>query len=421
MRGENPFVVGRAVPLDRFVGRRRQLITAFNQIRNCSNLALWGGQGLGKSSFLALLNSPQVWEQYGSDIERPITILVRCLAIEPFTPAGFWQQVSTQLAARLDELPELRTKVAALLNRRPPSKEIVRQIIAQLGRENKCLVLLIDDYDVALRSNPQYSNADIDAFVSECRTLAYSDDERQYLSAIVTSSRRLNEIGPRLSPNRSPWYNHYLFQPLYPFTDEEVDLLLSGVPMTSQWKAGIRAIADGNPALLQNAGYLLYDYFQDRRMPDPGIFAREFQTATQQFFQASWERSTESEQTLLMLLAIANLEGRLESKRYDISGINALFSQHAIELNGLVERGVIKHVGLVEEANYVFASSIMEWWVVNQIKNSNETELQQRRKGFLNLMSHKQADRFSTAIRWVWQHRESVPPSVWERVGRWFQ
>lgn len=109
---------------------------------------------------------------------------------------------------------------------------------------------------------------------------------------IVASLRGLNDLGPRLTPNKSPWYNHYLFQPLKPFTNEEIEVLLGGIPMTPTLKEAIRDIAGGNPALLQNAGLILYS---QQQIPDPETFTREFVARTEQFFQQTWELCNEVE------------------------------------------------------------------------------------------------------------------------------
>ncbi|WP_424103537.1 hypothetical protein [Moorena producens] len=57
----NPFIVGKPVPPERFVGRTALIETAFDQISHRSNLSVWGGPGIGKSSFLELLTWPEIW------------------------------------------------------------------------------------------------------------------------------------------------------------------------------------------------------------------------------------------------------------------------------------------------------------------------------------------------------------------------
>ncbi|NEQ69519.1 MAG: ATP-binding protein, partial [Symploca sp. SIO2D2] len=274
----------------------------------------------------------------------------------------------------------------------------------------------VDDYDAALRTNDNYNKADIEAFLYGCRNLANSEQESKYLSMIVASSRRLTELGPPLTPGQSPWYNHYLFLRLKPFTDREFDALLAGMLITPALRDKIREIADGNPTLLQNAAYLLYQELRGNRIPDPLTFAREFQNATEHFFQATWELCNELEQTLLMLIALCSLEGRLANKRYSLKGIENIFSQKELEMNALENRGIIKREEEAGKITYSFASSLMGWWVVKKIQNSTETELQQRQRGFPNLMGKKQAENLRNVISWIWKHKDKVP-TILEWLG----
>ncbi len=110
-----------------------------------------------------------------------------------------------------------------------------------------------------------------------------------------------------------------------------------------------------------------------------------------------------------MLVALRNLEGRLPHQRYALSGIENIFSQQEIEMNALETRGILKQTAPTGQATYTFASSLMEWWVVKKIQNSNETELHERQKIFLNLMSHKQAEKVTAFFRWIWDHKAELP------------
>ncbi len=76
---------------------------------------------------------------------------------------------------------------------------------------------MLDDYDAALYPSDNYIEDDMVSFLSDFRSLAYSR-ERNF-SVIVTSKKPLNELNPRLNPNSSPWYNHYLFQQLRLFNE----------------------------------------------------------------------------------------------------------------------------------------------------------------------------------------------------------
>ncbi|MEH1769655.1 MAG: hypothetical protein V7L27_32730 [Nostoc sp.] len=62
---QNPFVVGTPIVPERFVGRKSLIAAAFDKINNRSHLAVWGGLGTGKTSFLMKLASPDTWKHYG--------------------------------------------------------------------------------------------------------------------------------------------------------------------------------------------------------------------------------------------------------------------------------------------------------------------------------------------------------------------
>lgn len=406
---QNPYVVGKPVSPAYFIGRTSELETAFDQMLSRSNLAVWGGPGMGKSSFLEMLAAPRAWKFRGHDRTQAVIVSLSCLSLTPFSADRFWREIFLLLQEEVASDPDIHTEVTEAIEQGNTHKECLRSILRLLGKKDKFLVLLIDDYDAALRPQEGYTEQDIAVFLSDCRNLASHSKERQYLSVVVTSLRRLNEMGPKLQPDGSPWYNHYLFQPLKSFTETEAAALLGGLPMTRDLRDGIRDIADGNPALLQTAGYLLFRELRADRVPDTDAFAKEFQRATEHYFEDIWNLSNEVEQTLLMLLALKHLRGRLLDKRYDLGDVNIVFSQKERELIDLEERGVVLYHTQEGKKHYRFASSLMEWWVVKEIENSDEESLQARQRVFLNLMSHRQAETVTKAIRWVWQHKEEVP------------
>ena len=414
---QNPFIVGKPVPPDYFAGRTSEIETAFDQIISRSNLAIWGGPGIGKSSFLELLASPKAWQLRGHDPSSAVIVLLSCLSITPFSAVNFWREIMLLTKDALEKELDLQAEVSKFLDQGNTTKDGLRSMLRYLGKQNKFLVLLVDDYDAALRPQAGYADSDIAVFLSDCRNIASHARERQFLSMVVTSLRRLNELGPKLKPDGSPWYNHYLFQPLKPFDETEVAALLGCMPMTPALRDGIREIADGNPALLQNAGHLLYRELRTGHVPNAEAFAKDFQRTTVHYFEDMWNLASEVEQTLMMLIALCGLKGRLLKKHYDLGDIDLVFSQRERELTDLEERGVVISRMQDSQKSYDFASSMMEWWVIKEIENSTEETLRDRQKGFLNLMSHKQAENVTKAIRWLWQHREEVPSTL-EWLGK---
>jgi AAA ATPase domain len=403
----NPFTVGRPVDPDRFMGRANEVATALDQIISRGHLALWGGPGVGKTSLLNLLGQPHQWQVRGYDPIGAIFVQFSCLSITPFRANNFWREILQQLHDQVK--PAIQAAIAPMLASAQPSKDDLRSILRLLGKNKQYLVLLIDDYDAALQVSDGYSEADMTHLVSDCRNLCSHAIERAFCSMVITSLRRLNELGPKLQPGSSPWYNHYLFLPLKPFSESDVMALMAGLPITPALKEGIREMCDGHPALLQNAGHLLYRELRSGNVPDPIKFAKDFQTTTSHLFEAQWQLANEIEQTLMMLIALMNLQGHLQKKVYDMGDLPVVFSQKERELLNLVDQGVLVSRGRSGEMAYAFASSMLEWWVVEELENNNETWLTERQRVFLNLMSHRQAQTVTNAIRWLWDNKNELP------------
>ncbi|MEH2364556.1 AAA-like domain-containing protein [Nostoc sp.] len=409
---QNPFVVGTPIAPERFVGRNSLIATAFDLIHSRSHLAVWGGLGTGKTSFLAKLASPETWIEQGLDPSIAVIVRFSCEEIEPFTPSGFWIKVLSLLKGSLHAEPELQDQINTVLAESRASRDSLRQFLGELGQRKKFLVLLVDDYDRTLVENQEYSEENMQRFLSECRNLAiYSVEAKRNLSIIVTSKKRLNDLSPPLNINQSPWYNHYLFRQIKPFDNTEIEQLLQpfNKPITAELRQAIGEIAGGHPSLLQIASFLLYQNLRNDSPPQIEEFVREFESSTKQFFDNTWQRCDDKERNLLMLMALAKLRGRLhERRRYDLKDVDLIFTQSERNLTNLEEQGVIKRVSNNVNIPYLFTSSLMEEWVIQEIWNSDEDSLRNRQREFLNLMSHQQTENMRNAIVWVGNHKSDV-------------
>jgi len=418
---QNPFFAAGPVPPEYFVGRASEVRTAFDQISKCAHIAIYGSPGMGKSSLLRYLSSPKVWQEQGRDPSRALIVYLNCTGINPFTPCAFWREVLSLLKDEAEGDANLPSDIDAVLQEEALEIANLRQILRKVGKQDKFLVLLLDDFDTALLPNEDYTEVEMLTFLSEFRDLAVHRKEGRCLSTIVTTFRRLTELGPQLPPSGSPWYNHYLFQPLKSFPEGEVaSLFFRGeskyaIPLSSiTQRPGILALTGGHPALLQNAGYLLYETYQSGERLDIEAFTTKFQSRTEQFFGDTWRFSTDIEQVLLMLIALSRLEGRLNKRQYALSNIDLIFSQRSRELIDLEERGVIEHMVKEGKKVYAFTSSMMEWWVILEIENTNEEELHKREKVFLKLMSRNQVEQVKNVFRQVWEYREALQSvAIW--------
>lgn len=418
LNSPNPFFPGDSVPSEKFIGRNSIIQTAFDQIYNRGHLAVWGGLGTGKTSLLAKLAAVQTWEQNRQDISLAVIVRFSCEEISPFTASGFWTKLLSLVKDNLYTEPELQEQANTLIAEGRASQDSLRQILRELDSKGKYLVLLIDDYDFALWSNQQYSEENMQQFLGEFRSLAVYTGQRRNLSVIVTSQKRLNDIRPSTNPNHSPWYNHYLFRQLKPFDNNEVGQLLQlfNRAITPQLREAVEQIAGGHPKLLQTACFLLYQELRnENQRPIEDLvnnFIRDFESTTNPFFDSLWRRCDQREQYLLMLMVLLKLRGRLnQDRQYDLKNIESIFSQYDKILRNLEEQCVIKHSANNSDNSFIFISSIMEKWVIQEIWHSDDESLQERQKAFFNLMSHQQIENVNGAIVWVKRNKQSITSS----------
>jgi hypothetical protein len=404
----NPFFPGKPVPTESFIGRKSEINFAFDQIYNRSHFAIWGGPGMGKSSFLRKLANKQIWTEYGLDPSQGIPVILNCQSqnLIPFTPGGFWRESVSLLHDKLDSEPELQVEIKPLLEQ-TVTGDSLRQALRILSRKNKFLLLLVDDFDAALVTNNQYTENEMETFLAQCRSLAVHAEESEHFSMIVASLQRLNELGPKLNPNASPWYNHYLFQPLKLFTTEElVELLTIIRPPTLRHE--IINITGGHPTLVQTAGFFLYRELQNGNNANINSFAGNFERDTQQIFQTIWHRCNPKEQVLLMLIALLDMGGHIGELNFKLKGIGRIFTQDERSLIRLEEQGVITSSPRDNEKFYSFTSPLMKKWVIQEILQTPEQSIRDREKEFMNLMSHGQVNKVKEVVTWLGKHPEQV-------------
>ncbi|KHG41219.1 MAG: ATP-binding protein [Aphanizomenon flos-aquae KM1D3_PB] len=402
----NPFFPGKPVPPESFIGRTSEINYAFDQIHNRSHFAIWGGPGMGKSSFLQKLASEETWQEYGLDPSQGIAVIVNCQNIIPFTPAGFWREALSLLHDKLDSKPTLQAEIKPLLEK-PATNDSLRQALRKLGKKDKFLVLLVDNFDAALVTNEQYTETEMETFLAQCRSLAVHAEESQYLSMIVASLQRLSELGPKLNPNASPWYNHYLFQSLKLFpTDDLVQLLNSIKSPTLRGK--IMNITGGHPMLVQTAGFFLCRELQRGSNADINSFAENFERDTQQIFQTIWYRFNLKEQELLMLIGLLDMEDHIKEIKFKLSGISRILTQHERSLSKLEEQGVITSSSSEIGKFYAFTSLLMEKWVIQEILQTPDQSIRNREKEFMNLISHGQLNQVKEVVTLLGENPEKV-------------
>ncbi|WP_293123533.1 ATP-binding protein [Okeania sp. SIO1I7] len=148
---KNPFTVGQPVPPERFVGHEYEINSTFDQIANRGHVAIWGSPGMGKSSLLEYLKSPEVWQKRGFDPSEFIIVDFSCVNIEPFLPSKFWREILSLLAEKIKKDTSFYSEINTFLAKPEVNKDDFSQVLRLIGEQNKHLVLLVDDYHIVMR------------------------------------------------------------------------------------------------------------------------------------------------------------------------------------------------------------------------------------------------------------------------------
>ena len=316
----NQFFPNKPVPPQKLVGRKSEIYTIFDQINNRGHVAIHGRSGMGKSSLLQYIKSRHFWDDKGLNFSEALIVYHNCEGL--FTPNSFWQEILQELKNEAEGDTDLQGKIDDVLKLETIEIRDIRRILKQIGKRDKFLLLLLDDYHGILRTREDYNkgepkSTEMEAFLSGLRNLAVHNTEGQYFSTVVAAFQKVDELGPEIPRGGSPWYNHYLYVDLKPFSQEDIDNyffnpdghFFISIPDNIQ-KEKVLEMTGGYPILLQRAGYI---FSQSDRDIDINTFKAEFKNQTEYIFKDIWRELTVDEQQLLQLIVVDNFNGEVLS------------------------------------------------------------------------------------------------------------
>ena len=371
----NKFFPNKPVPPQKLVGRKSEISIIFDQINNRGHVAIHGSSGMGKSSLLQYIKSRHFWDDKGLNFSEALIVYHNCEGL--FTPNSFWQEILQELKNEAEGDTDLQGKIDDVLKLETIEIRDIRRILKQIGKREKFLLLLLDDYHGILRTREDYSkeeqkSTEMEAFLSGLRNLAVHNTEGQYFSTVVAAFQKVDELGPEIPRGGSPWYNHYLYVDLKPFSQKDIDNyffnidghFFISIPDNIQ-KEKVLEMTGGYPILLQRAGYI---FSQSDRDIDINTFKAEFKNQTEYIFKDIWRELTTEEQKLLQLIVIDNFNGEVSGKRYSVDGIDKDFKANKFKLRTLEQKGVIYKNP--DQDKYNFYSSLMQDLVVQEFAES---------------------------------------------------
>jgi hypothetical protein len=335
---------------------------------------------MGKTSLLKYIEDPKFWEERGLDFSKALIVYHNC---EVSTIDSFWQEVLIKLRNKAEDDAYLQGKIDHVLNLETIEITDIREVIRDIGRRDKFLLLLLDDYHIMLGTREEYNkkkerpNKKMLTFLSELRNLGVHSTEGQYFSTIVATFQKLHELGPKITRGGSPWYNHYPYIPLKPFSQDDIDnhffnpdshFFISDVP-----KEEVLKMTGGYPALLQFTGHI----FSRLEPVNVDTLNTKLKNHADKIFQDVWNNFEKNEQEILQLILIDKSKGKLSGISYSIAGIEKEFFRNSRILNGLEEKGFISQVK--QPNKYSFTSSLMENFIGYQLEEKNVSYAKERK------------------------------------------
>jgi Cdc6-like AAA superfamily ATPase len=400
----NKFYPDKPVPPDKFVCRTSELSTIFDKINSRDHVAIYGSLGMGKTSLLRYIKDPKFWEERGLDFSEALIVYHNC---ELSTVDSFWQEVLTKLRNEAGDDAYLQSKIDDVLNLETIEITNIREVIREIGKKDKFLLLLLDNYHLIFGTKEEYDYKkprEMLNFLSELRNLAVHSTEGQYFSTIVTTFQKLHELGPEITPGGSPWYNHYAYLPLKPFIQDDIDNhffnpdshFFISIPEDVP-KEKVLEMTGGYPGLLQCTG----DVFSKCDPVDVNTLNKKLKNYADKIFQDIWKSFEKNEQEILQSILIYNSKGKLRGNSYSIAGIEKEFIRKSRILNTLQEKGFINQVKKLNKYN--FTSSLMTDFIGDQLEDQNVSNAKER-KIVINLFIIK-----ITLGQWK-QFKEKIQP-----------
>ena len=204
----------------------------FSQIQRGNHIDVYGEHGMGKTSLLHYIASPEVWRKYGLEPSQVLVVYVDCQVLMPFSPKLFWQSILLELEGLMEGDTEVSKLIAYIQSMETISWQDLRKLFQILNKRGRFLVLLLDEFDVALQPHEGYSEGNIRALRRDMCNIIPDNLQRDLLSYVVaTRQNRLSDVGPSLTES-DVWYRYYPYEFLLlkPFDENETRELLAKMP-----------------------------------------------------------------------------------------------------------------------------------------------------------------------------------------------
>jgi len=393
----NPFIYGNPVVPDQLIGRKKQLQQIAGRILTGQSTIITGSPRSGKTSVLEYLIAPtKQAELYGDKSEQLIfsfldayTIAAECNQFQ------FWKIALVPFKERLDQEPldtdnsiaSLAKTYQLLCQESQFGSFVLEKLLAQMRKKSWRLVLIIDGFDILLH-HPVLNRAE---FFGGLRMLA--SRSQGALTLVITtnaSQTQLDQETQHYNLTGSPYFNFMGETILGALDDTEINQLLhpnENINFTDNDCRFIKGIAGGHPYLLQVAGSILWETYQNKLAQ--GIrqqyVLQEFYSKVKDMLDGTWQSWDKEMRDGLTSVALAHLENLkivFPKKYVDLRNIiNTIPSD--IILRVLEKHGFLKRDSNIRGGWGIYPTIFLLYFIYDKFKFEYRRQLPDNTKEIL--------------------------------------
>jgi hypothetical protein len=388
-------------------------------------LGVYAERGMGKSTILNYIANPPL-ELLGNNFQKYIFVSINCQdAISSPITSSFWYQAIKQLESKLESGP-IKSKCQILLLRSHEEEVLTHndfhEILDVAADAVKRIVLVLDDFDCLIRTDLENLD-ETRTFFQGFRSLTTRDSNKANI--VVATRVSLQELCKPLSaPYYSAFENGFTTERLRCFSEKEILHLLQRVEQTEQPLFSpiefryVIYLSGYHPQLAQIAAAVIFEQRIESGAPLDQktleeIVGVQFKSESCFLFEALWQRATEIERLLLMLITLQKYQGKLLSSQYSLSDLPELFWEKERELLELTQRGLLTQIQANPPVWNIF-SPIFQWWILKELEASSPDYLNERRKVWGNLITQKRAEKLGNFIEFLKNNRQTI--EQWART-----
>jgi hypothetical protein len=261
---KNPFVFGRPVLPERFIGREREVKAILDRLTNPApgSTAISGERLIGKTSLLHYICSPHIAEKRGPLPEKCISVFIDGQTIVPFTPDGFWRYILKSLIKQQAYNPK---HIESLLKEKEVGTFELGELFDCIAQEGKMVVLLLDEFEHIV----EHVNPDNPELLNLLRALI--NRPMHGLALVLASREPLKVLLRDFRFAGSPFPTSFISLSLGPFSLVEANKLIetytrdTRVSFNREEIDHVYDVSGGHPSKLQKACHEIFEQKTRRR------------------------------------------------------------------------------------------------------------------------------------------------------------